>query len=174
MVRMSETIASGEEYAVITTNHGKIVLQFRSDKAPNHVENFKKLAKEGFYDGTKFHRVIPGFMVQGGDPNSKSDNRAMHGTGGPGWKVNAEFNDIKHVRGVLSAARSADPNSAGSQFFIMVATSPHLDGQYTAYGHVVEGMDVVDKIVNLQRDGRDNPLPGNPAIVESVTIEVQA
>jgi len=155
------------------TNLGDIVLKFHPHKAPKHVENFKKLAREGFYDGTKFHRVIPGFMIQGGDPNSKSDDRSRHGTGGPGYQVNAEFNNTKHVRGILSAARSNDPNSAGSQFFIMVATSPHLDNQYTAYGEVVEGMDVVDKIVGLKRDHRDNPLADNPAIIESVNIETR-
>src|SRR5579862_1017017 len=132
-----------EELAVLHTNLGDIVLRFHPQKAPNHVENFKKLVREGFYNGTKFHRVIPGFMIQGGDPNSKSDDRSRHGTGGPGYQIKAEFNDTKHVRGILSAARSADPNSAGSQFFIMTATSPHLDGQYTANGEVVEGLDVV-------------------------------
>lgn len=165
------TAQPGEEVAVLQTNLGRIVLRFLEDKAPNHVENFKKLAREGFYDGTKFHRVIPGFMIQGGDPNSRSDNRAIHGTGGPAQRVRAEFNDTKHVRGILSAARSQDPHSAGSQFFLMVADAPHLDRQYSAYGEVVEGMDVVDKIVNLPRDSRDNPLPGNPAVLEKVTIE---
>ncbi len=165
---MSE--ASAEELAVLHTNHGDIVLKFFPHKAPKHVESFKKLVRDGFYDGTKFHRVIPGFMVQGGDPNSKSDDRSRHGTGGPGYQVPAEFNDVKHVRGILSAARSSDPNSAGSQFFLMVAASPHLDGQYTAYGEVVEGMEVVDKIVSLRRDSRDNPLAENPAIIESAEI----
>ena len=129
---MSESAA--EEMAVLHTNLGDIVLRFFTDKAPGHVANFKKLASEGFYDGTRFHRVIPGFMVQGGDPNSKLPDRGRHGTGGPGYQIKAEFNDKKHVRGILSAARSSDPNSAGSQFFLMVATSTHLDGQYTAYG----------------------------------------
>jgi len=163
--------AAGEEIAVLNTNLGKIVLRFFEDKAPNHVANFKKLARSGYYDGIKFHRVIPGFMVQGGCPNTKTDDRMMHGTGGPGWSVNAEFNDIKHTRGILSAARTSDPNSAGSQFFLMVANAPHLDGQYTVYGQVIEGMEVVDKIVALPRDGRDNPKPENPAIIESATIE---
>jgi cyclophilin family peptidyl-prolyl cis-trans isomerase len=161
---------AGEEVAVLQTNLGRIVLQFLSDVAPNHVQNFKSLARSGFYDGTKFHRVIPGFMVQGGDPNSRSEDRSVHGTGGPGHTVKAEFNSTKHVRGILSAARTAHPDSAGSQFFLMVANAPHLDGQYTAYGKVVEGMDVVDKIVALPRDGRDNPLPANPAVIETVTI----
>ena len=98
----------GEEIAVLQTNLGRIVLRFFDDKAPNHVNNFKKLAREGFYDGTKFHRVIPGFMIQGGDPNSRSTDRGIHGTGGPGYKVNQEFNDTPHERGILSAARSSD------------------------------------------------------------------
>ena len=161
----------GEEIAVLETNLGKIVLRFFDDKAPNHVANFKKLARQGYFDGTKFHRVIPGFMIQGGDPNSKSPDRSIHGTGGPGYKINQEFNDTPHDRGILSAARSSDPNSAGSQFFLMHARSPHLDRQYTAYGEMIEGIEVVDKIVALPRDGRDNPHPANPAIIEKVTIE---
>jgi len=161
----------GEEIAVLETNLGKIVLRFFDDKAPNHVANFKKLARQGYFDGTKFHRVIPGFMIQGGDPNSKSPDRSIHGTGGPGYKINQEFNDTPHDRGILSAARSSDPNSAGSQFFLMHARSPHLDRQYTAYGEIIEGIEVVDKIVALPRDGRDNPHPANPAIIEKVTIE---
>ena len=164
----------GDEIAVMQTNYGKIVLRFFEDKAPNHVSNFKKLARSGYYDGTKFHRVIPGFMIQGGDPNSKSADRGTHGTGGPGYKINQEFNDIPHERGILSAARSSDPNSAGSQFFLMHKKSTHLDGQYTVYGEIIEGIDVVDKIVALPRDHRDNPNPGNPAIIEKVTIETFA
>jgi peptidyl-prolyl cis-trans isomerase B (cyclophilin B) len=168
---MSET--TGTEVAVLETNLGRIVVGFLPDKAPKHVASFKKLVSEGFYDGTKFHRVIPGFMIQGGDPNSKSDDRSRHGTGGPGFTVPAEFNDTKHVRGILSAARSSNPNSAGSQFFLMVATSTHLDGQYSAFGQVLEGMDVVDKIVALPRDRNDNPLPANPAIIEKATLETR-
>lgn len=163
-------LQAGQEVALLTTNLGTITVRFFEDKAPNHVANFKKLAREGFYDGTKFHRVIPGFMVQGGCPNTRDGDRSTHGMGGPKERVKAEFNDVKHVRGVLSAARTQDPNSAGSQFFLMVKDSPHLDGQYSAYGQVLEGMDVVDKIVNLPRDGRDNPLPVNPAILEKVEI----
>lgn len=155
---------------ILHTNHGDITVKFFPEKAPKHVESFLKLATDGFYDGTKFHRVIPGFMIQGGDPNSKSPNRATHGTGGPGYKVPAEFNDIKHTRGILSAARSADPNSAGSQFFLMVAHSPHLDGQYSVFGEVESGMDVVDKIVALPRDARDNPKEGNEAIIERAEV----
>jgi peptidyl-prolyl cis-trans isomerase B (cyclophilin B) len=117
-----------------------------------------KLAKEKFYDGTTFHRVIPGFMIQGGDPNSKDPDRSRHGMGGPGHRVNAEFSQQAHKRGTLSMARSQDPNSAGSQFFICVADSKFLDGQYTVFGEVISGMETVDRIVNAQRDGNDNPL----------------
>ena len=131
--------------------------EFLEDKAPGHAKNFKDLAKKGFYDGTTFHRVIPGFMIQGGDPNSKSANRSMHGMGGPGYTIKAEFNNTPHDRGIISMARSQDPNSAGSQFFVVVKASDFLDNQYTAFGKVVKGMDVVDKIVNVPRDSRDNP-----------------
>ncbi len=147
----------GKEVAVIETTHGTIKFEFFEDKAPGHVKNFKDLSNKNFYDGTTFHRVIPGFMIQGGDPNSKSDNRSSHGTGGPGYSIDAEFNDVKHERGVLSMARSQDPNSAGSQFYICVKDSFFLDGQYTAFGRVIEGMDVADKIVNEPRDSNDNP-----------------
>jgi peptidyl-prolyl cis-trans isomerase B (cyclophilin B) len=146
-----------KEVAVIETTHGTIKLEFFEDKAPGHVKNFKDLANKNFYDGTTFHRIIPGFMIQGGDPNSKSDDRSQHGTGGPGHSIDAEFNDVKHERGVLSMARSQDPNSAGSQFFICVKDAFFLDGQYTAFGKVIEGMDVADKIVNEARDSNDNP-----------------
>lgn len=162
------------EVVRLKTNLGDIVVELLEDKAPKHVASFKKLAADGFYDGTRFHRVIPGFMIQGGDPNSKSPNRTTHGTGGPGYKVPAEFNDTLHERGILSAARSSDPNSAGSQFFLMVARSPHLDNQYSAFGRVIEGMDVVDKIVALKRDRNDNPLEENPAIIEKATVEPRA
>ena len=143
--------------AVIETKFGNIELKFFPEAAPNHVNNFIELAKKGFYDGTIFHRVIPGFMIQGGDPNSKNANKATHGTGGPGHTVKAEFNDKPHKRGILSMARAADPNSAGSQFFICVADAPFLDKQYTVFGEVVSGMDAVDKIVSQPRDPRDNP-----------------
>lgn len=161
------------EVVRFTTNLGDIVVELLTDVAPKHAESMKKLAKDGFYDGTRFHRVIPGFMIQGGDPNSKSSNRATHGTGGPGYKLQAEFNDVKHERGILSAARSSDPNSAGSQFFLMVAPAPHLDRQYSAFGRVIEGMDVVDKIVALKRDRNDNPLEENPALIEKATVETR-
>ncbi len=144
--------------AVIETSMGNIELKFYPDVAPNHVSNFITLAKKGFYDGTIFHRVIPGFVIQGGDPNTKGPNRAMYGTGGPGYTVKAEFNARPHLRGTLSMARSQNPDSAGSQFYICVAPLPQLDGNYTVFGEVTSGMDVVDKIVNAPRDGRDNPL----------------
>jgi peptidyl-prolyl cis-trans isomerase B (cyclophilin B) len=137
---------------------GEIVLKFYPDVAPNHVKNFLDLAGKKFYDGTTFHRVIPGFMIQGGDPNSKNPDRASHGMGGPGHRLKAEFNSKPHRRGVLSMARANDPDSAGSQFFICVADSNFLDWQYTAFGEVVSGMEVADRIVSVKRDGRDNPL----------------
>ena len=150
-------VVSAQEIAVIETKFGKIEMEFFADKAPGHVKNFKDLAKKGFYDGTIFHRVIPGFMIQGGDPNTKSDDRSAHGMGGPGHSINAEFNDTLHKRGILSMARSQDPNSAGSQFFIVVKKASFLDGKYTAFGKVLSGMAVADQIVNAPRDRRDNP-----------------
>ena len=144
--------------AVIETQYGRIELVFYPDIAPRHVENFLSLARAGFYDGTIFHRVIPGFMIQGGDPNTKGEDKSRYGTGGPGHKVKAEFSDRSHKRGILSMARSSDPDSAGSQFFIVVKDSAFLDGQYTVFGEVVNGMKVADQIVSLERDSRDNPL----------------
>ena len=150
-------LVSAEEIAVIETKFGKIEIQFFEEKAPGHVKNFKDLANKGFYDGTIFHRVIPGFMIQGGDPNTKGDDRSTHGIGGPGYSIKAEFNDTPHKRGILSMARSQDPDSAGSQFFVVVKDSGFLDGQYTAFGKVLTGMAVADQIVNSPRDRRDNP-----------------
>ncbi|RMH09095.1 MAG: peptidylprolyl isomerase [Nitrospirae bacterium] len=152
-----------EPQAIISVSQGsepwgEIVLRFFPDVAPRHVANFLKLAREGFYDGTTFHRVIPGFMIQGGDPNSRNLDRSTHGTGGPGYRLEAEFNDRPHKRGTLSMARAQDPHSAGSQFFICVADCAFLDGQYTVFGEVISGMDVVDRIVQVKRDSRDNPL----------------
>ena len=146
-----------ETRAVIETNLGSIELKFFPEVAPNHVDNFIELAKKGFYDGTTFHRVIPGFMIQGGDPNSKEHDKSRHGMGGPGYTVKAEFNNRPHKRGTLSMARAADPDSAGSQFFICVADSPFLDGNYTVFGEVISGMETVDRIVDQPRDARDNP-----------------
>jgi peptidyl-prolyl cis-trans isomerase B (cyclophilin B) len=144
--------------AVITTKFGQIVLRFFPEVAPKHADNFIKLAKEKFYDGTTFHRVIPDFMIQGGDPNSKSPDRATHGKGGPGYAIPAEFSDRPHKRGTLSMARGAQPDSAGSQFFICLSESPDLNGQYTVFGEVVSGMEVADRIANEPRDKKDNPL----------------
>ncbi|MGI6454304.1 MAG: peptidylprolyl isomerase [bacterium] len=161
-----------EEIVILETTEGKMVLGFFEDKAPKHVESFKKLSKEGFYDGTKFHRVIKGFMIQGGDPNTKNGDPSTWGTGGPGYKLKAEFNDIKHEKGILSMARSADPNSAGSQFFIMHGRSPHLDNQYTVFGKLVEGMDVLDKIANAptKQRGRENSFPVDPVTIKKATV----
>lgn len=143
--------------AVIETTHGKIVLNLLPDIAPETVRNFIKLAKSGFYDGTLFHRVIPGFMIQGGDPNSKQPDKRKWGIGGPGYTIKAEFNPRSHLRGVVSMARAMDPDSAGSQFFIVTTDSTFLDRQYTAFGEVIEGMGIADKIVNLQKDENDCP-----------------
>lgn len=144
--------------AVIKTKYGEMEIVFFPDKAPKHVENFVKLAKSGFYNGTIFHRVIPGFMIQGGDPNTKDSSKPeSYGMGGPNERLKAEFNDMPHRRGIVSMARTNDPNSAGSQFFIVVKDSNFLDGQYTVFGEVVKGMEVADKIVNLPKNARDLP-----------------
>lgn len=142
----------------IDTKFGKIVFKLLPDIAPETVRNFASLAKSGFYDGTAFHRVIPGFMIQGGDPNTKSPDKSKWGFGGPGYTVKAEFNPRSHLRGIVSMARAADPNSAGSQFFIVTSDSPFLDRQYTVFGEVLEGMNVADSIVNQPRDRNDCPL----------------
>jgi peptidyl-prolyl cis-trans isomerase B (cyclophilin B) len=150
--------ATTQPRAVIETSLGEIEIEFFADKAPGHVKNFFDLARKGFYDGTTFHRVIPGFMIQGGDPNTKdAKNRGSHGYGGPGYTIKAEFNDTTHKRGILSMARGPSPDSAGSQFFICVADATFLDRQYSAFGRVLRGMEVADKIVGSPRDGKDNP-----------------
>jgi len=164
-------MAESAPKAVIETKFGSMELEFFPQKAPKHVKNFLKLAKSGFYDGTIFHRVIPNFMIQGGDPNTKGDDKSKYGTGGPGYQVQAEFNDIPHTRGILSMARSRDPNSAGSQFFIMVNTAAHLDGQYTAFGKVVKGMEVADKIVAQERDSKDMPLERIEMTIKVMEVE---
>ena len=145
--------------AILQTRLGEMEIEFFPDKAPGHVKNFLDLARKGFYDGTAFHRVIPGFMIQGGDPNTRDPrgSRNDHGTGGPGYTIKAEFNDTSHKRGIVSMARTDDPNSAGSQFFIVVKDSPYLDRHYTAFGQVIRGMDVADKIVSSPRARNDNP-----------------
>ena len=142
----------------IETNLGDIEFKLLAELAPEHVRNFVKLAQSGFYDGTLFHRIIPGFMIQGGDPNTKDQNlKSQWGMGGPGYNIKAEFNSRSHLRGIISMARSQDPNSAGSQFFIVTSDSTFLDRDYTVFGEVVDGMDVADKIVSLPRDGNDCP-----------------
>ena len=157
--------------ATLQTDLGDIQIKFFYDKAPNHVKNFVDLAASGFYDGSFFHRVIPGFMIQGGDPNTKVSPAAPgkgYGTGGSGNHVKAEFNDVSHKRGIVSMARSSDPNSASSQFFIVVKDSTFLDGQYSAFGEVVSGMDVADKIVNAPRNASD--LPNQPVHIKKILL----
>ena len=152
-------MSTPNEVAVLTTTEGVMVLEFWPDVAPGHVDNFKKLAKEGFYDGTCFHRVIKGFMLQGGDPLTKdAKNERAWGTGGPGYKVKAEFNKKAHTRGVLSMARSQDPDSAGSQFFICHGNPSFLDGQYTAFGKLIKGDDVLEKIATTATHPGDRPV----------------
>ena len=158
MLTATVNAADMQQNAVIETRFGKIEIRLLPEVAPNHVENFIKLSQSGFYDGTLFHRVIPGFMIQGGDPNTRDQDKSKYGMGGPGYTVKAEFNDRPHVRGAVSMARSQDPDSAGSQFFIVIKDSNFLDRQYTVFGEVVSGMEVADEIVSQQRDGQDNPL----------------
>jgi len=155
-----------DEIVIMETTRGTLVLKLFPQLAPNHCNNFKKLANSGFYDGTRFHRVIPGFMIQGGDILSRDSDRANDGTGGPGWTVDAEFNETQHKRGILSMARSSDPNSAGSQFFICSADATHLDGKYTAFGEVIENIYVVDHLVNAMTDSRQVKLMGVDSIPE--------
>lgn len=148
---------SKNEYALIETNFGTMKMKFFPDVAPGHCANFKRLAKSGYYDGVRFHRIIPGFMIQGGDINSRDGNRSTDGMGGPGYTIDAEFNDISHATGIVSMARTPDPNSAGSQFFICDGSPTFLDGQYTVFGQIVEGLPVISKIVNVPKDKADNP-----------------
>jgi peptidyl-prolyl cis-trans isomerase B (cyclophilin B) len=148
-----------DEVAVLDTSKGRMVAEFWEKDAPKTVANFKKLARQGFFDGTGFHRIIKGFMIQGGDPNSKNPNASNLGTGGPGYTIADEFNSHAHVKGVLSMANTGTPNSAGSQFFIMHGTASSLDGHYTAFGHLIAGMDVLDKIANSQT-GPNPSMPG--------------
>ena len=161
-----------KEVGIISTQFGDMVVEFYERAAPKHVESFKLHAKSGYYNGTIFHRVIPGFMIQGGDLNTKGENKSIYGQGGHAakfygigkednpstWDIPAEFNDIKHTLGILSMARTNDPNSAGSQFFICAGDASHLNAQYTVFGKVIEGLGIIDKIVNMPRDNRDNPI----------------
>ena len=160
------------EVAVISTNFGDMVVEFYPDIAPMHVESFIALANEEYFNGTTFHRVIPGFMIQGGDPNSRNENRATHGTGGRAgkffglgneedpstWLIPQEFSDTPHVKGILSMARTNDPNSASSQFFVCHDNANFLDNNYTVFGKVIDGLDIIDEIANVAKDQNDNPL----------------
>ncbi len=167
---MSTPATATDEVAVIATNHGQMVVEFWSDVAPNTVENFKKLARQGFYDGTAFHRVIRGFMIQGGDPLTKNPaDEARWGTGDPGYKIKAEFNARKHVRGVLSMARSASPDSAGCQFFVCHGEAAFLDGQYTAFGTLLRGLETLEKIATTPCRSAGERSPSRP--VERVHVE---
>lgn len=164
---------AADEVAVVTTSEGVMVLEFWPDVAPKHVENFKTLAKKGFYDGTCFHRVIKGFMIQGGDPLTKDESKESRwGTGDPGYKIDAEFNDRNHVRGVLSMARSQNPNSAGSQFFICHGDPSFLNKQYTAFGKLIKGDDVLEKIATTAIKPGDRPV--KRMNVESIKIVPRA
>lgn len=147
---IASTLSPEDDIVVFDTTAGQLVLRFFPDVAPKHVESFVKLSKDGFYDGLKFHRVIKGFMIQGGCPNTKDGDPATWGTGGPGYNLPAEFNDKKHVRGILSMARAQDPNSAGSQFFVMHGEAPFLNNQYTVFGQLVYGYDILDKIATAE------------------------
>jgi peptidyl-prolyl cis-trans isomerase B (cyclophilin B) len=162
------------EVAIIKTTAGEMVIELLADAAPQTVENFKKLARQGFYDGTAFHRIVKGFMIQGGDPLTKDAAMASRwGTGGPGYQIKAEFNDKSHVRGVVSMARSQDPDSAGSQFFICLGDAKFLDRQYTAFGRVLKGDDVLGKIGDTPvtpSNGGEMSKPTTRVGVESVTI----
>jgi cyclophilin family peptidyl-prolyl cis-trans isomerase len=169
----NSTMISNNEskLAVLDTAQGSITMEFLPDVAPIHVSNFEKLAESGFYNGTIFHRIVKGFVIQGGDPNTKnSTNMAAWGTGDPGYKIEAEFSNIPHNRGIVSMARSSDPDSAGSQFFIVLNDSRFLDNQYTVFGRVVNGMDVVDKIAALPTIQNDQPQDPNMAKINSIKI----
>jgi peptidyl-prolyl cis-trans isomerase B (cyclophilin B) len=165
---------SANEVAVIKTSEGEMIAEFWTDVAPNTVENFKKLARSGFYDGTAFHRIVKGFMIQGGDPLTKDPAKeSRYGTGDPGYKIKAEFNDRSHERGVLSMARSSDPDSAGSQFFICLANVSRLDHQYTTFGKLIKGDDVLGKIGDTEvtmSDSGERSKPTKRVTVESIKI----
>jgi peptidyl-prolyl cis-trans isomerase B (cyclophilin B) len=165
---------SANEVAVIKTSEGEMVAEFWTEVAPNTVENFKKLARSGFYDGTAFHRIVKGFMIQGGDPLTKDPAKeSRYGTGDPGYKIKAEFNDRSHERGVLSMARSSDPDSAGSQFFICLANVSRLDHQYTTFGKLIKGDDVLGKIGDIEvtmSDSGERSKPTKRVTVESIKI----
>ena len=166
------TIEKENKVAVISTNFGDMVVEFYPDIAPMHVESFMALVNEEYFNGTSFHRVIPGFMIQGGDPNSRNENRATHGTGGRAgkffglgneedpstWLIPQEFSNTPHVKGILSMARTNDPNSASSHFFVCHDNANFLDNNYTVFGKVIDGLDIIDQIANVAKDQNDNPL----------------
>ena len=161
-------MSTTQELAVISTTKGDLTLEFWPDVAPGHVENFKKLAKQGFYDGTAFHRIIKGFMIQGGCPNTKPGGRGLPGTGGPGYQIKAEFNAKPHTRGVLSMARSASPDSAGSQFFICHGDARFLDKQYTAFGKLVKGDEVLEAIATVPTGGPERSTPSERIEIKGI------
>ena len=165
---------ASNEVAAIKTNEGEMVVQFWTDAAPNTIENFKKLARSGFYDGTIFHRIVKGFMIQGGDPNSKDPGKEnRYGEGGPGYKIKAEFNDHSHQRGVISMAREPDPDSAGSQFFICLAPVQRLDGEYATFGKLIKGDDVLQKIGDTpvtRNSAGESSKPTKRVVIESIKI----
>lgn len=163
-------VVQTEESAVITTAFGDITFELRADVAPNTVENFKSLANSGFYDNTIFHRIVPDFVIQGGDPNTISSSRDTWGQGGPGYSINAEFSDVKHEKYIVSMARGTDINSAGSQFFIVLEDSPWLDGKYTVFGEVTSGQEIVDQIAALETNSQDQPIDPEQAIIETIAI----
>jgi peptidyl-prolyl cis-trans isomerase B (cyclophilin B) len=166
--------SNANEVAVIKTSEGEMVVQFWTNAAPKTIENFKKLARDGFYDGTIFHRIIKGFMIQGGDPNSKDPAKeSSYGAGGPGYKINAEFNDFPHVRGVISMARENDPDSAGSQFFICLGSIPRLDHKYTTFGKLIKGDDVLGKIGDTavtKNSMGEQSKPTKRVVIENIKI----
>jgi len=168
-----QTEAPKSTTVVIETSKGSITVQLDAVNAPRHTANFIKLARQNFYAGTTFHRVIPGFMIQGGDPNSKNEDRTTHGAGGPDYKIDAEIG-LSHERGVIAAARQGDQvnpkrQSSGSQFYITVVPTRHLDGQYSVFGKVIKGMEVVDAIAEVKRDVRDNPI--DPIVIQKVSVQ---
>ena len=166
-----ESLDLGKTQVVLVTNYGEMRLSFRPDKAPNHAKNFVKLCKEGFYDGTKFHRVERDFMIQGGCPLTKDDSKQeLWGTGGPGYTMNLETSDLRHLRGTLSMARTNQPNTAGSGFFIMHKDNPGLDGQYSAFGNLEEGIDTLERIATTMVGGPARNRPIQPVIVHAAIV----
>jgi len=169
-----EPVNASNEVAVIKTSEGEMVVQFWNDAAPETIANFKKLARAGFYNGTTFHRIVKGFMIQGGDPNTKDPAKEnSYGAGDPGYKIKAEFNDHSHERGVISMARGPDPDSAGSQFFICLAPVPRLDRQYTTFGRLIKGADVLEKIGDIpvtRNSAGEMSKPTKRVVIESIEI----